>query len=253
MHSEIIPNRVIIEITGVDSANFLQGLISNDIKQAENKLVYTALLSPKGKYLFDFFITSYRSGFLLDVLALDAAKLIQRLNMYKLRADVTLAETNMAVGRGVGLAPQGSFSDPRHHALGWRIYGPEQTEISTVNWDSIRVEYCVPETGIELISDETYILEAGFERMSGVDFRKGCYVGQEITARMKHKTELRKGLVTVNILGSAPISTDILSNGKIAGKLFTQSGEKAIAYLRFDRVSDHMTAGTAKVKYCEPV
>jgi len=253
MHSEIIPNRLIIKITGLDAASFLQGLISNDITQAENKLVYTALLSPKGKYLFDFFITSHGDGFLLDVLAPNAAKLIQRLNMYKLRADVALIETNIAVGRGVGLAPQGAFSDPRHSALGWRIYGLEGNEISTVNWDSIRVEHCIPETGIELISDETYILEAGFERMSGVSFRKGCYVGQEITARMKHKTALRKGLVTVDIWGLAPIGTNILSNGKIAGQLFTQSGEKAIAYLRFDRVSADMTAGTAKVNYCEPV
>ena len=95
------------------------------------------------------------------------------------------------------------------------------------------------------MTPDTYILEAGFERLNGVDFRKGCYVGQEIAARMKHKTELKKGLAQVIITGSAPIGSDITANGKPAGTLFTQSGGRALAHLRFDRAGGEMKAGDA--------
>ena len=106
--------------------------------------------------------------------------------------------------------------------------------------------HCIPETGIELTPD-TFILEAGFERLNGVDFRKGCYVGQEVTARMKHKTELRKGLSRVHIDGAAPVGTPITADGKPVGTLFTQSGDQAIAYVRFDRATGPMQAGEATV------
>ena len=98
-----------------------------------------------------------------------------------------------------------------------------------------------------MIVDDSYLLESGFERLHGVDFRKGCYVGQEVTARMKHKTDLRKGLVRVRIAGSAPVGTPIMAGDKPGGTLFTQSGGFAIAYLRFDRMDGPMTAGTARI------
>ena len=122
---------------------------------------------------------------------------------------------------------------------------PQQDD--AVDWDALRVAACVPETDIELIVDGSYILKYGFERLNGVDFRKGCYVGQEVTARMKHKTELRKGLATVAVSGTAPMGTQIDANGKVAGTLFTQADGKAIAYLRFDRAEGEMTAGDAVV------
>ncbi|TAG15636.1 MAG: folate-binding protein, partial [Rhodobacterales bacterium] len=137
--------------------------------------------------------------------------------------------------------------DPRHPALGWRAYGDAGGR-PAIDWDSIRVTHLIPESGIELIPDDSYILEAGFERLHGVDFRKGCYVGQEVTARMKHKTELRKGLARVAIRGSAPVGTEILSDGKPAGTLFSQSGDRAIAYLRFDRAEGALTAGPATLQ-----
>ena len=168
--------------------------------------------------------------------------------MYRLRADVTLEMTPLRVSRGTGSAPEGAAADPRHPALGWRAYGETATDDGT-DWDTIRVAHCIPETGVELIPDETYILEAGFERLHGVDFRKGCYVGQEVTARMKHKTELRKGLVTVAVEGAAPVGTQILSDGKEAGVLYTQSGGRGIAHLRFDRADGTLRAGSALVRH----
>ena len=173
--------------------------------------------------------------------------LVQRLTMYKLRADVAITETGRKVRRGVGPAPEGALADPRHPDLGWRVYGDEGGDDGT-DWSAIRVAHCIPETGIELTPD-TFILEAGFERLNGVDFRKGCYVGQEVTARMKHKTTLRKGLVTVAIDGPAPVGSEITADGKPAGTLFTQSGGQAIAYLRFDRAKGPMQAGDATVTY----
>lgn len=237
--------RKIIRISGADATSFLQGLVTNDITRLAEGPVYAGLLTPQGKYIADFLLVPHGDDVLMDIDASLAATVLPRLNMYKLRADVTLSETDLRVSRGTGDAPEGAVIDPRHEALGWRLYGNDEGDDGT-DWDAIRVAHCIPETGIELTPD-TFILEAGFERLHGVDFRKGCYVGQEVTARMKHKTELRKGLVTVEIDGMAPVGTPIMTGEKEAGTLFTQSGGRAIAYLRFDRAKAPMTAGDATV------
>lgn len=238
--------RTILEITGSDAAHFLQGLISNDIAGLDQGLVYAAMLTPQGKYLADFFLLNRDGAIWLDVDSSLAAFLAQRLGMYKLRSDVSITETDRKVWRGTGPTPEGAFSDPRHPDLGWRLYGDDDGDDGS-DFDAIRVARCIPETGIELTPD-SFILEAGFERLNGVDFRKGCYVGQEVTARMKHKTELRKGLSTVAIEGAAPVGTEITTpDGKSVGTLYTQSGGRAIAYLRFDRAVPGMTADTARI------
>lgn len=131
--------------------------------------------------------------------------------------------------------------------MGWRAYTAGAESDDGTDWDAIRVRHCIPETGIELTPD-SYILEAGFEALNGLDFKKGCYVGQEVTARMKHKTELRKGLRSVSVTGSAAVGTAITSGGKPAGALFTQSNGRGIAYLRMDRVGNDMQAGDATIQ-----
>ncbi len=238
-------HRRLIDVTGPDAAHFLQGLITNDIHKADAGLAYAALLTPQGKYLADFFIAAQSGGYVLDVAAPLADDLMRRLSMYRLRSKVDLSISDRGVARGTGPAPEGALADPRHPALGWRAYGQAGDDGS--DWDAIRVAHCIPETGIEL-TPETYILEAGFERLNGVDFRKGCYVGQEVTARMKHKTQLAKGLVTVAVDGAAPVGTPILmADGREAGVLFTQSSGRGIAHLRFDRIGPGLTAGAARV------
>ena len=237
--------RRLYRLTGADARHFLQGLTTNDLKGIDSGLVYTAMLTPQGKYIADFFLTADGDGILLDVDADLGPALVQRLSMYKLRADVQITEAALQLSRGTGPAPAGALPDPRHPALGWRAYGSEAGDDGT-DWDALRVAHCIPETGIELTHD-SYILEAGFERLHGVDFRKGCYVGQEVTARMKHKTELRKGLVRVAVTGAAPVGTEITADGKPAGTLYTQSGGFGIAYLRLDRATGPMQAGTAEV------
>nr|WP_093148524.1 folate-binding protein YgfZ [Aliiruegeria lutimaris] len=242
--------RRVLAIGGADRASFLQGLVTNDVNRlTQDGILYAALLSPQGKYLADFFLVQDNERILLDVAEPLADGLAKRLSMYRLRADVTIEESGLTLTRGLGVPPEGAFADPRSPELGWRLYTSDGPLEDCVDWDAIRVENCIPESCIELVPNETYILEADFERLHGVDFRKGCYVGQEVTARMKHKTELRKGFVTVAVEGRAPVGTEILAAGKPAGTLFTQSGTKAIAYLRFDRAAGEMQAGDATVNW----
>lgn len=249
MTGERAEGRRVYRITGADRVTFLQGLVSNDARRLAEGPVYAALLTPQGKYLADFLLVPQGDAILLDVAAGLAEGLVKRLTMYRLRAAVQIEPTALQVSRGLGAPPPGAVADPRHPALGWRLYGEEPGGDPVTDWDAIRVDHLIPESGTELIPDDTYILEAGFERLHGVDFRKGCYVGQEVTARMKHKTELRKGLARVAVEGDAAPGTAILADGKEAGLLHTRAGDRAIAYLRFDRAEGPMTAGDATVRW----
>lgn len=234
--------RQIIRLTGEDRVEFLQGLVTNDVRRAP---CWAAILTPQGKYLADFLILPAADAVLIDVDARLADDLLRRLSMYKLRSKVDLEPVDMPVARGTGAAPENAIHDPRHPALGWRLYGEAGDDGS--DWDAIRVTHLIPETLSELIPNETYILESGFERLNGVDFRKGCYVGQEVTARMKHKTELRKGLTRLAITGAAPMGTTITHEGREIGTLFTQADGFALAHVRFDRVAPGMQAGEARL------
>lgn len=241
--------RAIFDLTGADRLTFLQGMVSNDVRPLGkgDGILWAALLTPQGKYLADFFLVALGDRLLLDIDAGISEATVKRLSMYRLRADVQILPCDLAVTCGLGAAPKGALADPRHPAMGWRYYGAA-IEVPAVDWDALRVTHLIPQTGIELIPNDTYLLEAGFERLHGVDFRKGCYVGQEVTARMKHKTELRKGLARVAVQGSAPLGMPIMAGEKQAGVLYTQSGGYGIAYLRFDWATAEMVAGDAKIR-----
>jgi tRNA-modifying protein YgfZ len=249
MQGERAEDRTVIGLQGADALSFLQGLVTTDLRPLGHApgIVWTALLTPQGKYLADFFVVNVAGRLLIDIQTALAAGVLKRLTMYRLRADVQLAPLTLTVARGIGPVPHGALADPRHPDLGWRCYDGAVAGNPAIDWDAIRVTHLIPETGIELIPDESYILESEFERLHGVDFRKGCYVGQEVTARMKHKTELRKGLARVRIKGQAPVGTEITVAGKPVGRLFTQSGNAAIAHLRFDRAAGEMQAGDARL------
>jgi len=251
LHSD----RTVLRLGGADVRDFLQGLISNDIAGIDAGLIYAALLSPQGKYLFDFFLLADGDTVLLDVKSDRAQALAQRLTLYKLRADVTIEATELAVVQVLEGAPQGAFADPRDAALGMRMIlsePPDMVEVTPEEWTQLRVQNGIPETGIELVPDETFLLEAGFEALNGVDFRKGCYVGQEVTARMKHKTELRKGLVRVVVSGAAPEAGSAVSaEGKPAGTLYSVADGMGLAHLRFDRAQGEMAAGDARLRLYE--
>ena len=246
---ETASDRSVYALTGADALTFLQGLVSNDVLPLAKGagIVWAALLTPQGKYLADFFVVNTGERLLLDIKDSLAAATVQRLSMYKLRADVQIASTDLAVTRGIGTPPDDALPDPRHPSMGWRAYGLPGAD-PTIDWDEARVAAIIPESGVELIPNDSYILEHGFERLNGVNFRKGCYVGQEVTARMKHKTDLRKGLVRLGIDGAAPIGSEITFNDRVVGRLFTQSGGQALAWLRLDQPLGQMQAGAARLR-----
>ena len=246
---ETATDRRVFALTGADVLPFLQGLVTNDVLPLAKGpgIVWAALLSPQGKYLADFFVVNTGAALLLDIKDSLANSTVQRLSMYKLRADVQITAADLTVTRGLGTPPETALPDPRHPSMGWRAYGLPGGD-PVIGWDEWRVANLIPESGIELIPNDSYILEHGFERLNGVDFRKGCYVGQEVTARMKHKTELRKGLVRVAITGSAPVGTEVLAEGKVVGRLFTQSGGRALAHLRLDQAQGELKAGPATLR-----
>ena len=240
--------RRIIYLGGKDALPFLQGLVSNDILPLAHGdgLIWTALLTAQGKYLVDFFVGRSKGTLFIDLPETLAEDTLRRLSMYRLRADVTLTPSLWTVCRGIGPPPADALADPRHPALGWRLYGASLAEDS-LDWDAIRVANLIPETAIELIPNESYVLECEFERLNGVDFRKGCYVGQEVTARMKHKTALRKGLVLVQIDQPVAVGTALLAEGREVGPIYTQSGGQAIAYVQFEKAVGKMVAARATV------
>lgn len=249
--------RAVLSVTGADARDLLQDLVTNDLaKVSPDTLVYAALLTPQGKYLFDFFVGQEGDDLFIDAAADIAPALAQRLSMYKLRRDMEIAATETLVTLiwGDGDAPAGARPDPRDPSLGWRLYGdgPGAEAATREEYDAVRIAACVPETGVELVANDSFILEAGFERLNGVDFRKGCYVGQEVTARMKHKTELKKGLVRVAVEGQAEAGSPLTTpEGKPAGTLFSNAGGAGLAHLRFDRAEGGMLAGNAKVTLAE--
>ena len=245
VHAMVDLPRRVLRITGSDRSKFLQDLVTNDVKGLDTGLVYAALLTPQGKYLADFFLVPDEDAILIDLPEVLAAGVQTRLNMYRLRSDVQIISTDLSVARGLGPSPDGAFADPRHPDMGWRAY--DGRDHDTQDWAGLRVSLGLPEATRDLTPD-SFILEMGFERFNGVDFRKGCYVGQEVTARMKHKTTLRKGLARVAIDGPAPVGSDIIVNERAAGQLTSRVGDIGLAYLRFDRANQgNMMADTSKI------
>ncbi|MCC5989269.1 MAG: folate-binding protein YgfZ [Pararhodobacter sp.] len=248
-----VRGRALFRITGPDRLAFLQGMVTNDVNRLpEKNILYAALLSPQGKYLADFFLVAQGDAVLLDTDAALSDDLERRLSLYKLRSKVEIARADLPVTRGIGPAPAGALADPRHGDMGWLLYGAALSQGEAVDWDARRVAAGVPETGSELIPGESFILEYSFERLGGVDFRKGCYVGQEVTARMRHKSELRKGLAVVEIEGDAGPGEEITTEkGRPAGRLGTVAGNRALAWLRLDRADGELAAGKARLRMIE--
>lgn len=258
--------RAVLRMEGADVRTVLQNTVTNDIEDmAPDRAVYAALLTPQGKYLFDFLLLGSADGaVLVDTPAVRAGELAQRLKMYCLRRDARITgEAGLGVALAWGdAAPQAKSAlvvpDPRSPALGWRLYAadPEAAlreagvaEASRAAWQALRVAHLIPESGVELVPGETFILEANLEALNGVDLKKGCFVGQEVTARMKHKTELRRRLVRVRVEGAAPPGTPITAQGKPAGTLFTQANGRGLAHLRLDRAEGPLEAGAARLIY----
>ena len=222
-------NRAILTLEGTDTVDFLQALTTNNIENvSKGDIVYTAILSPQGKYLFDFFVFSFSDNeIFIDIHNSRAGPIKKFLEFYKLNSDVIISERKCQIIISSIKEGMHSFADPRAKNLGWRCYNfKEELKKKDQGFDQFqinRLKNLVPETGVELIPEQSYILELNFEKIQGVDFKKGCYIGQEVTARMKHKATLKNRLYC-GYLRNTPKNIDdrkVYYNDKVIGDLYS--------------------------------
>ncbi|MBC7637740.1 MAG: folate-binding protein YgfZ [Acetobacteraceae bacterium] len=251
--------RGIIEVTGLDRVSFLQGLVSNDVEHAApGHPVFAAFLTPQGKWLADFFIFAEPDRLLIDAEAGQIAMLLQKLSRFRLRMKVALVDlsASMAVYVGWGgLPPVGASLDPRLETLGWRmIAAPGKAATATTDdWDAHRLALGVPDGSKDLEAEKTVLLEAGYDELSGISWTKGCYMGQELTARTKYRGLLKRRLVRVTVDGELPApGTPILRSGVDVGIMRSGRGAVGLAVLRLDAMGAELTAGDTRMRATPP-
>jgi len=297
MKAALLPDRGVIKVAGDDARNFLHGLVTADmLALAPEAARFCALLTPQGKIIADFFVTEGAparhgepgSGFFLDAPRAQGATLIERLNLYKLRAKVTVED--MSAGLGVlaawdeslngggarGPRPAGMmklglcFADPRLPALGLRAIIPAQRAAEAAAelgadltdaraYEAHRIALGVPRGGVDFAYSDAFPHETDMDQLGGVDFSKGCFVGQEVVSRMQHRGTARTRAVPVRFDGTAPESgTAITAGGRPVGTLGSADGGRGIALLRLDRVGEALAeggtlaAGTVPVHLIKP-
>ncbi|MCB1465536.1 MAG: folate-binding protein YgfZ [Nitratireductor sp.] len=253
-----LTTRALIRVGGEDAAKFLQALITCDVDHlAPGQAHFGALLTPQGKILFDFFVVRSEDGFLVDVDARMRDDLVKRLNFYKLRAKVEIAPAGEAMqvfavwdgeAQGGGIA----FPDPRLSEMGTRFYGEAAPQGEEADYDAHRLVLGMPEGGVDYAYGDTFPHEALMDQFDGVDFAKGCYVGQEVVSRMQHRGTARKRVIMVEREadggGLPDAGTAIEAVGEAGGKNVGVMGSslsgRGLAMLRLDRVAGAQAAGT---------
>ena len=242
-----LPERALIRLAGPDWRSFLQGLITQDVETLEaGETRYAALLTPQGRLLYDLFIVAENGGALLDVPAEGREALLGRLRLYRLRAKVEIepAESEVVALFGESADPPASWRrDPRLPSLGWRgvdLAAPQGAQpASTEDYDLHRLACGVPDLARDALSDRVYALEANFDLLNAVDFRKGCFVGQEITSRMKRRSVVKSRMVPLRFEGpTPPPGAEVLNGSLRAGEVRSGAEGVALALLRLDRAVD---------------
>ena len=286
----VLAERGVLEIAGEDRVAFLQGLVSNDVaKVAPERAIYAALLTAQGRYLFDFFITVQGEALYLDTEAARRDDLKRRLGLYKLRSKVRIADASdrfiLAVAFGAGAAaalglpelpgaarPFGggvAYVDPRLASLGLRLLLPRAAGTAALAasgfapddaaaYDRLRLALGVPDGSRDLPVEKALLLEAGFDELNGIDWQKGCYMGQELTARTKYRALIKKRLLPVAVEGPLPApGTLVTLDGAEAGEIHSGSDGRALALLRLEAVAAaqngaRLIAGAARVRPEKP-
>src|SRR6202022_2069287 len=268
MKAAFLPDRGVVKVSGEDARNFLNGLLTTDVALLRPGLGrFGALLTPQGKIIVDFLITEAPSGhgggFLIDCPRALAQSLADKLGFYKLRAKVSVE--NLSDSLGVLAAwdgdpvvkPDLTFADPRNAALGWRTLVPAELKqkvadligadlVDSSAYDAHRIALGVPRGGLDFIYGDAFPHETNMDRLHGVDFDKGCYVGQEVVSRMQHRGTARTRTVKVILDGFAPEpGTAILAGDKPVGTIGSTAGQHGLALIRTDRVTDALDAGLA--------
>ncbi|OYW25955.1 MAG: glycine cleavage system protein T, partial [Caulobacter sp. 12-67-6] len=233
-----LPSRAVIALSGPDWRSFLQGLITQDVETlTPGELRLGAILTPQGRLLYDLFIAGTQDGALLDVAAQHREAIILRLTMYRLRAKVEIAPSDLTVtaifpADEALKADEGFYRDPRLPQLGARAYGlaAEPTTDEDV-YDAHRLALGVPGPA-DWLTDKTYPIEANFDLLNGIDFAKGCFVGQETTSRMKRRGAIKKRMLPIVFEGPAPApGTEVLNGELRAGEVMTGRDGGAVALL----------------------
>jgi len=255
-----LADRGVVRVDGEDAPGFLQGLLTNDVVGLpEGEARYAALLTPQGKILFDFLVLrapGASPAFLLDCPRSLAAELAKRLSIYKLRAKVAISDVSVdfavvADWGGSADLPADArvYADPRAAALGRRAILPRAaaeavTEAALPAYEAARIAAGAPKGGVDFAYGDAFPHDADMDLFNGVDFHKGCYVGQEVVSRMKHRGEARKRVVRVRLAGAAPAPGTPVTDGALAvGALGAAAGDKALALLRIDRAAEAQVAG----------
>lgn len=186
----LLKDRAILEISGPERKKFLQGLVTNDVEKASaTNLIYTAMLNAQGRFLYDFFIFDNDEKLVLDCLAARRDEILKKLNFYKLRSQVEIKKNDEL--KVFSSHESKGFSDPRNQKLGFRFYGNEVGDNSN-EYHFKRISLKIPESENDLTYEKSFILEFGFDELNAIDYNKGCYVGQELTARTHYRGEIRK-------------------------------------------------------------
>lgn len=269
-------DRGVVSVIGPNAGQFLQGLITNDMAAFENgaAAIHAGLLSPQGKILFDVFVVQSPGGFVLEIAGEKLADFVKRLTMYKLRADVTIgdasADFQVLALWGEDASSSGetvktiAFGDPRLPALGLRILAEARfasdiasatngVETDPNDYHAHRIELGVPEGGKDFLFGDTVPHEADFDLFHGVSFTKGCYVGQEVVARMQNKSIIRKRVV--GIAAAAPLTSgaDIMLGDVVIGRVGSVAGQRGLALIRLDRAAEAVDKGTALTADDHPI
>jgi tRNA-modifying protein YgfZ len=240
-----LPDRGVLEVAGEDRIAFLQGLVSNDVAEAApGRAVWAALLTPQGKWLADFLILAEEDRLLLDCERAQAPMLAQRLSRFRLRSRVALRDLSaeFAVHAGWDGAPlptgMPAAPDPRLPAAGWRALAPAPlpgADATPEDWDRHRLGLGLPDGSRDLAAEQTVLLEAGFDELRGISWGKGCYMGQELTARTKYRGLLKRRLVPVALAGPLPPrGTPVLAEGAEMGEMRSGRDGLGLALLRLE-------------------
>ncbi len=232
-----LADRAIIELTGEDRKKLLQGLITNDVNKATGgNLIYSAMLNSQGRFLYDFFIFEIGDKLMLDCFAARRDEIVKKLNFYKLRAKVEIKKNDeLQVTQSFS---SGQFADPRHAELGFRTYSTNVSQESQNSYHAKRIALKIPESEHDLTYEKSFILEFGFDNLNAIDYQKGCYVGQELTARTHYTGQIRKKLFHVKIntkiapQKNSEITCDAKPAGLILSSIFLESELHALALIK---------------------
>jgi folate-binding protein YgfZ len=266
MNATLLPDRGVVKVAGEPARSFLNGLLTADIAQMTPQAPrFAALLTPQGKIIADFIVVQApdEDGFFLDCPRVLAPALVEKLNFYKLRAKVTVEDLSetlavMALWEGEGDTGHGLvYPDPRLPALGRRVMLPPQlaqtaatelgaTLVQPEAYEAHRIALGVPRGGVDFIYGDAFPHDADMDLLHGVDFRKGCYVGQEVVSRVEHRGSARSRVVPVAFADfAAEAGIPVTAGDKSVGTMGSSSGGSGLAMLRLDRVQDALAAGTA--------